>query len=470
MGRFIGRRNELEKLTKLFRRVAAGGRTDRPGRAVLMRGRRRVGKSRLAEEFVSRMRVPSFFFTAAREPLEEQLRVFVADAALSGLPGSQLFADVRATSWDSALSLLVRALPQDSPSIVVIDELPYMIESDPHLEGRLQRWLDRELSRLPVLLILIGSDLSVMEAINQYDRPFHMRATEMVVSPLTPHDIKHMLGLDAATAIDAHLVTGGLPLTCEEWPSGASLWDYLEEAVTDSSSALVISGERTLAAEFPADAHARVLLKALGAGERSYSSLERASGGMPGTTLQRALQILIEKRVVVPELPLSTRPSRERRYHLADPHLRFWLAFIGPHMAEIERGRGDLVMRRLRQSWTAWRGMAVEPLVRESLRRMDGMPEETGAIGSYWTRSNNPQIDLVGADREPVAKRITMAGSIKWLEDRPFDDHDLAELIVHRSKLPGADTATPMIAVSRGGCTAQGIRHISPDELVDAWA
>ncbi|MEO3873595.1 hypothetical protein ABGB18_32695 [Nonomuraea sp. B12E4] len=77
---FIGRHRELTMLSRLFARVGAG---DRPGRAILMRGRRRVGKSRLAEEFVHRSDVPSLFFTAAHEPPDEQLQRFIEDAPSS---------------------------------------------------------------------------------------------------------------------------------------------------------------------------------------------------------------------------------------------------------------------------------------------------------------------------------------------------------------------------------------------------
>ncbi|MBF8185390.1 hypothetical protein ITP53_06490 [Nonomuraea sp. K274] len=70
--------------------------------------------------------------------------------------------------------------------------------------------------------------------------------------------------------------------------------------------------------------------------------------------------------VVFAEVPLSTRPSRERRYHVADTHLRFWLSFVEPGMPEIDRGRGDLVLRRIERSWTALAsaGTAVQPCLR----------------------------------------------------------------------------------------------------------
>ncbi|MFC5815524.1 ATP-binding protein [Nonomuraea harbinensis] len=463
---FIGRSRELAALGRFFTRVGTG---DRPGRAVLMRGRRRVGKSRLAEEFIHRSGVPSVFYTAATEPISEQLASFSASVATSDLPGAALFGEVAPTSWDSALRLLAQAVPQDSPSIVVIDELPYMIAQDPHLEGRLQRLFDREFSRRPMLLILIGSDLSVMEAINQYDRPFYMRASDMVIHPLTPADVAERLRLPPAEAIDAYLVTGGLPMILDEWPTGASLWEYLDGAIPDPMSALTVSGVRAMAAEFPPESQATMLLKSIGSGQRTFSSVLRATGGMPTTSAKRGMQVLLDKRMVTAELPLSTKPSRETRYHIADTHLRFWLSFVEPGLTEIDRGRGDLALKRIERSWTAWRGMAVEPVVRESLRRMDGLPEETGAVGGYWTRTNDPEIDLVGADREPVAKRVTLLGSIKWLENRPFDHHDLTELIVHRSKMPGADADTPLYAVSRAGCTVDGVRHVTPEELIEAW-
>ena len=167
---------------------------------------------------------------------------------------------------------------------------------------------------------------------------------------------------------------------------------------------------------------------------------------------------------------LAEELSDPTRYQITDPHLRFWLSFVGPHVAEIERGRGDLVASRIRSSWHAWRGRAIEPVIRESLLRLPGvLPEQTNAVGGYWTRTNDPEIDIVGADREPVAKRITMVGSIKWLERRPFDARDLSRLIRHREQLPGADDSTALVAVSRAGTSVEGVRGFEPAELIGSW-
>jgi len=63
----------------------------------------------------------------------------------------------------------------------------------------------------------------------------------------------------------------GLPLILDEWPRGATLWEYLEAAVNRPISAVIVSGERALAAEFPSEAQARTVLSAIGHGERTFS-------------------------------------------------------------------------------------------------------------------------------------------------------------------------------------------------------
>jgi uncharacterized protein len=103
--------------------------------------------------------------------------------------------------------------------------------------------------------------------------------------------------------------------------------------------------------------------------------------------LNRALQLLTAKSIVEVAVPLPVRPSRETRYTIADPHLRFWLVFPGPHQPEIERGRGDLV---------AARQGVVDDLARQRDRAgypgsptplSDQLPGGPQAIGSYWTRT-----------------------------------------------------------------------------------
>jgi uncharacterized protein len=215
---------------------------------------------------------------------------------------------------------------------------------------------------------------------------------------------------------------------------------------------------------------ARTVLAAIGSGERTFTNIARAAGGIAHSTLTRVTELLIDKRIVVGELPVSTQPSKERRYRITDSYLRFWFAFLGPHLTEIDRMRSDLTLDRIRQGRTSWRGRAVEPLVRESLARLlpaHGIPASPAA-GAYWTRSNDVEIDIVGADREPIAKELLFLGSVKWLENSPFDNHDLVALQHHRDRLTG--DPIPLIAVTRSGASTDRLDAVfEPDELLEPW-
>jgi AAA+ ATPase superfamily predicted ATPase len=468
---FIGREQQLGVLDSLLAKVgSAAGADPRPGQCLLIRGRRRIGKSSLVEAFVDRTAVPAVFFTAAGASAEAELEAFIEAVASSTLPDRAVFDDATPGNWSAAFRQLAGILPDDRPSVVVVDEVPYLVDRVDAFEGILQRAWDRELSRKPVLLVLIGSDLSMMEALGSYGRPFHQRGKEMVLGPLNPAEVSEMLQLAPAEAFDAALVTGGLPLICADWPRGADLWQFLSAELANPVAPLLVSAERSLAAEFPDAAMARAVLSAIGSGERTFANIARAAGGIAHTTLTRAIEVLLGKRMVAAELPISTGPSRERRYRVTDPYLRFWLTFAGPNLAEIERLRGDLALQRIRTGWTTWRGRAIEPLLRESLARLlpDDVLPSAPVIGSYWTRSNSIEIDVIGADREPVAKQLLFVGSIKWLERSAFDNHDLLALQRHRAAI--TDDPLPLLAISRSGVETAGLdASYGPAELLRAW-
>ncbi|MGF6880788.1 AAA+ ATPase superfamily predicted ATPase [Nocardia sp. GAS34] len=467
---FIGRQRELNTLAAALAGVQAEIGTARPGRCLIMRGRRRIGKSALVEEFVHRSRVPNVFHTNEIGFGTDPLTEFVDAVRISTLPDTDVFAEAVPGNWTAAFRQLAGILPDDRPSIVVLDELPYLMDSAGAFESVLQRTWDRELSRKPVLLILIGSDLAMMSALTSYGRPFHQRGTEMRLGPLNPADVATMTGLDPAAAFDATLITGGLPIVTARWRLGEDVWAFLSRELADSVSPLIVSAQLSLAAEFPDQTQARQVLAAIGSGERTFTNIARAAGGIAHSTLSRATELLTDKGIVAAELPISLTPSKERRYRITDPYLRFWLTFLGPHLAELDRMRPDLTLERIHRGWTSWRGRTVEPLIRESLARL--LPAHdipaVPAIGGYWTRSNDVEIDIVGADREPVAHALAFLGSIKWLENSPFDNHDLTALQRHRHRV--TDDPIPLIAVTRSGATTEHLDAVfTPADLLEAW-
>ncbi|RJO75139.1 ATP-binding protein [Nocardia panacis] len=474
---FKGRATDLDLLRSQLELISTRTGATR-GRAVIMTGRRRVGKSRLVQEFCDRAEVPYAVFqaTRGRNPTAERAD-FLATLAHSPLREAELVAGISVTDWNQALRTAAVAAADDTPGVLVIDEVPWLVEQDPEFEGALQTVWDRHLSNKPVLLILVGSDISTMEALQTHGRPFFGRATKMTVRPLHLADVQAMTDLPAAEAVDALLITGGFPEIVQSWQPGMSRKDFLRAATSNPLSPLLVAGELSLLGEFPENSRSRAVLEAIGNGERTYSAIAADAGGsgaLAAGTLVPLLNTLQDKRIVAADLPLSTKSdSKNKRYRIADSYLRFWLAFLERGIPLIERGRGDLALKRIERSWTTWRGRAVEPVIRESLLRL--LPDErwpdTEVVGGWWNRQNNPELDLIGADREPVAGAVHFVGSIKWLENRSFDRHDYDELARGVLAVPGTGLETGLVAVSRAGVDRELplAAHWGPEELVRAW-
>lgn len=461
---FAGRHSELAQLAALVEEATSTS----TGRLLVVRGRRQVGKSTLIETFCNRASVPSAFFTAARrQPAQASLAEFADVVARSRL-GQADAATTGFTGWEQALNI---ATASDTPSIVVIDELPWLLEMDEAIEGLLQRVWDRVLRKRPVVLILIGSDLAMMDALSAYGRPLYDRTKILRVDPLTPSDVADLTGLGSADAIEAWALTGGFPNIVRSWPTGGTATDFLSTQLPDASSALVVSGERKVAAEFPADAFARPVLDAVGSGTREHGKISQKSG-LGGSSLERALALLVEKRAIVRERPYSTDLSKLTHYRIEDAHLRVWGRYVAPNMPAIERGAGSAALQRVLTDWEAWKGEAVEPIIRESVLRLALRDESLSAAahtGRWWRRDGQTEVDIVIGDRLPTAKSLLAVGSIKWRQTEPFGTNDLRELSQSASQLPGAE-GVELVAVSRIPAHVDGLARLwTPDDLLNAW-
>ncbi|WP_026925441.1 AAA family ATPase [Glycomyces arizonensis] len=476
---FVGRRREFKALRSHLERIERWG----EGVAVAIRGRRQVGKSHLVERFCQESGLPYAVFQADQgvSPTQSMTRL-LESVRNSDLPGAQNIARAVPDDWHETFRLLATAIPDDSPSILVIDELPWLFQRDQRLEGMLQTEWDRRLKKKPLFLILVGSDIHMMRAFLGYDRPFYGRAAEMQVRPLNPTETAALTGLAGPDAIDAHLITGGFPGLCRTWKQGSTAEEYVAEQCELPESPLFTVGAQMVSSEFPAPDRTRQVLAAIGHGSRTFSNIAKVAGASPTEPLSSGsltpiLHRLIEKGAVAADEPLSTRPGNGGKlFRIADSYLRLYHSVLVDAHADSRRGRPDLAYARFERQWTSWRGRAIEPLVREALvvagiHEAFPWPEAT-EVGGWWPRSFDPEIDLVGADRRPVAKHLFYTGSIKWL-GRPFDRRDYEKLVAGSSRVPGAVPGETDLAVVSLAGVADGVEADlvwGPDDLLQAWA
>lgn len=450
------------------------------GQLLSVRGRRQSGKSTTVEHFVETSGVP-YVYVTGHYRMSESAQLQAATQAIRA-SSTPLSVDLPGTpnSWREWLSQIALAAA-DGPVIAVLDEFPWIAAGDrAGLEGLLQVMWDRVLERLPVLLVLIGSDLAMMERLAQHDRPLFGRVRELVMPALNPAEIASALpGAAPLDVFETYLITGGYPrLVASLQRSGATVGEWVRESFADDLSPLAAMGRLTLSAEFPDSAAVYRVLSAIGASEPARLGLGEITSTIadPGavsktveTAALRSLHLLVDqKRLVERELPAWASSTRLRRYRITDPYLRFWFRYVERQIDAIGRGRGDVAFAAFERDWSSWRGRTIEPVVRRAIELLGAIDDRLGGIESalpWWSRDGQVEVDVVGANRE----RTTLLGTIKWRESGGVSRREIADLTVLRARVPRAADAILAAISPHGAAPAEADLSLSAADLLTAW-
>lgn len=398
-------------------------------------GRRRVGKTALLQHFASGL--PTVFHTGGGRPASAELAALSRAAAPlleDGLRdlGARPFVD-----WDDAFETLAGAA-RSRRVLLVLDELPALAETSPELPSLIRAAWDRVREKTKLKLLLCGSAVRVMEAMQEEREPLYGRIDlALLVHPFRPHEAAMMLpSLDPADRALVWGLVGGMPLYLEWWDQDASVRANLLRLACTPGGQLLTEGQLVLATEGDGGELARQTLYAIAAGRTKFNEIKQAVRADPGRTLERLVELRLVERLV----PVTEEPARTRRrtYRIADNLLAFWLGLLDRFRPEIERGLGESILGVLVESIDDQLGGPWEEAFRDQLRRLAAAGElgpGVVAIGPYWSAAADPgEIDavaLAGRAREAV-----LLGEAKW--SRRVDGRRLrAELERKAENVPG---------------------------------
>jgi uncharacterized protein len=474
---FFGRGHELAVLDGLARQVVESG----AGRLVGVRGRRQVGKSRLAEHFASVSGLPYGVVAGVKGvPIEIQMRRAAESlrSSTNPIPGIEAVVASVPSDWYDLLSRL-RLVLRDKPAILVLDEFLWAWETTEGLDGLLQSLWDGDFSRHPILMLLIGSDQAMMDRLFEHDQPLFGRLDDqLVVRPFNPAETAAALARDAdpVEVFDTQLITGGFPELIAHARRFGSVRAMAENSLSRPHTLLADIAQINLAGELAERESARLVLEAIGADEVgvvNFSAIAAALGGgkQAETAVTRAMNTLAEKQIVTIDYPAGRRGGRLKRYRIADSYLRFWFRFVAPQLRNIEVGRPDLAITTFRRGWPVWRGKAIEPILRDAVLRLaPNLPplRDIEAVDAWWDRTGSNEWDAVGIGHNELPIAV---GSIKWRgENHPFSQRDLSELAGARSVIPHAEQAK-LLAITASGTTKDIEVDLTLDatDLLGAW-
>jgi uncharacterized protein len=313
-------------------------------RVAVVHGRRRQGKSYLLRRLAAA--TGGFYYQALEEEATPALRHL--GEALGGwldVPGGRLaFAD-----WSAAIEA-VAGLRRDhaAPVVVVIDELPYLLDRVPELSSALQRAVDasRDGPGAAVRLILCGSALSVMTELLSGQRALRGRiATTVRVDPFDYREAAVYWGVSGSwqVAVRLHAIVGGTPgyrdlLGLDPPRDLAAIGPWLAAGVCNPASALFREDDYLLAEERGLNDRAlyHSVLSAIAAGNHTETKMA-AVLGRDRQALSWPLGVLVDAGFVVRDDDALRR--RRPAYRIAEPIVRFQHVVTRRDLARFEERR-----------------------------------------------------------------------------------------------------------------------------------
>lgn len=468
---FIGRDFELDFLDRQY--------ADRGGALCILYGRRRIGKTTLLTHWFETRKHPGFYWLATDTSSTALLRSLSAFVYREAHGEPPVDPEQTYPNWEELLREVIRlAGGRQEKLVIILDEFTYAIDAYPDLPHKLQAAWDQALKDLPILLILSGSHIGMMEnEILARRAPLYGRATgTLKLGPLPFKDVRAMFPrYDMEACIALYSVLGGVPYYLQRMDPEASVVDNIVNRVLGWSALIEDEPRLILHDHFSQPRVYAAIIGQVARGEHSPKAIAQDLDLEPAT-VSNYLNTLVSLGLLKREVPATVRDaerSRKSRYEITDPFLRFYYRFLAPQLPFIVRGAYASVWKTIERHWRAFVGThTFEELCREWIYAaaeagwLNFLPQ---TIGAHW--GANEQIDVVAANWDEA---VVLFGECKWKRASSLNEAEVRKLFERAEQVElTTRSGTPLehqyIFFSRAGFTepAQALAHSRNAMLVD---
>lgn len=446
---FVGREESLNRMDQWWNGTDA--------EPINLFGRRRVGKSWLFRKF-AHGRQAIVLVAESTTPAQQMAKL-----------AEQLEPFMQAKPEIKDIATLFRILYQLAKTeklLVVIDEFPYLLgttqaENEATLSS-VQAVMEQYRDQSKIKLILCGSAIAQMEALQGEKSPLHGRLMKFELLPLTFAESRPFFeGNDVIDQLTRYSVTGGMPRYLSMLGNG-DFTKVLVEKVVDRNAPLFNEVQSLLQSELRETSTYFAVLSQLAIKPKDSGSIGEAIG-KDTSSLTNYLANLEAMRLLKKKNPVGADPkSRSIQWECDDGFIRFWFRFVAPYRADLEAG-GDArshVTKHIIPFLSEHTSPEFEHVFRRWIRQQY---ESASRVGGWWGNALNEhrktglrsteEIDAVGI----ASKKVVVVGEAKWTNALLGIDV-LTDLLTH--KIPALNQGalnTPnnckIVLTSRSGFT-----------------
>ena len=379
MTKFIGRKRELQLLNSLWQKEKAS--------IVVVKGRRRIGKSRLIAEFAKDYRYYSFTGSPPNQITTAESEKYDFSKQLYRQFGLQ--EQLNNDDWWDLLWFLADKT-SNGKIVIIFDEISWMASKDPSFLSKLKTIWDTSFSKNPNLCLILCGSISLWIEENIMSSTGFLGRLSLVldVKELPLSDCNQFWN-EAAGNISAYeklkllAVTGGVPRYLEEIDMNISAEENIKKLCFENTGILYREFEQIFSDLFQQkyNIYKQIIESLVNRPleqKEIASSIQLQLGGVVSNYLEDLRQAGFISRDYSWDIK-NGKYSKLSKYRISDNYLRFYLKYILPNKMQIELNSFNNKSITSLPGWSSIMGLQFENLVlnnRQKIKEILGINQE----------------------------------------------------------------------------------------------
>lgn len=369
---FVGREEELTLL-----------REEHIGKAVMVYGKRRVGKTTLILKALEQCSYQTVYFECLKGTIQDNIDGFVQELVrVKILPVALAFSTLQ------DVFAYLNTLPQKM--VVVVDEYThlYAMNDSGVVDSVFQSIIDSRLSNIE--LILAGSHIGLMKGLLQERNPLYGRfAASIKLDELNYLDASKFYPDKSAYDKVAHYaVFGGSPFINQALNPDATLRENIIGTVLNPMSPVYLYANQLVFSDNALNINTERIFSVLGNDRKRYTEIEDALGVKKTGNLAKQIKTLTDLDILSRRIPINKpNDNKKATYELSYNLLRFYYTFVYKNASAFQvLGADAFYDEFIAPVLTDFIARRFEDICREyfSLQVRSGRMNGVRSIGSYY--------------------------------------------------------------------------------------